>query len=98
MPVTYSLDDSVAIISFDDGKANVLSHEALDDLSAAFDRAKEDPLAHAVLLVGRPGRFSAGFDLATMKASSESMQGLVKAGAHFVARLLLEPLPVVAAC
>jgi enoyl-CoA hydratase len=95
MSVTYRLEEKVAVIQFDDGKANVYSHQALDDLSAAFDQAKE---ARAVLLVGRPGRFSAGFDLATMTASTESMRGLVKAGANFVSRLLLEPLPVVAAC
>ena len=50
------------------------------------------------MIVGRPGRFSAGFDLATITASEESMRALVKAGAHFVSRLLLEPLPVVAVC
>ena len=50
------------------------------------------------MLVGRPGRFSAGFDLATMTASAESMRGLVAAGGRFVARLLAEPLPVVAVC
>jgi enoyl-CoA hydratase len=51
-----------------------------------------------MLLVGRPGRFSAGFDLATMTASAEGMRSLVAAGGHFAARLLLAPLPVVAAC
>jgi enoyl-CoA hydratase len=98
MPVTYSVQDQVAVVSFDDGKANVYSHEALVDLAAALDQAETDPEAGAVLLVGRPGRFSAGFDLATMTAGPESMRSLVAAGGRFVARLLLEPLPVVAAC
>jgi enoyl-CoA hydratase len=98
MPVSYALHDHVAILTFDDGKANVYSHEALDALSAGLDRAEADPEAHAVLLVGRPGRFSAGFDLPTMTAGPESMRGLVKAGAQFTARLLMEPMPVVAAC
>jgi enoyl-CoA hydratase len=98
MPVTYNLQDHVAVVNFDDGKANVYSHEALDALSAALDRAEADPEARAVLLVGRPGRFSAGFDLATMTEGPESMRSLVAAGGRFVARLLLEPLPVVAAC
>jgi enoyl-CoA hydratase/carnithine racemase len=95
MSVTCTLEENIAVIQFDDGKANVFSHKALEDLTSALDQAKE---ARAVLLVGRPGRFSAGFDLATMTASTESMRGLVKAGAHFISRLLLEPLPVVAAC
>ncbi len=98
MSVTYHVQDSVAVVSFDDGKANVFSHEVLDALSAALDRAEADPEAGAVLLVGRPGRFSAGFDLTTMTAGPDSMRSLVAAGGRFVAKLLLEPLPVVAAC
>jgi len=98
MSVTYAVQEHVAVITFDDGKANVYTHEALQHLGEALDRAEADPDAHAVLLVGRPGRFSAGFDLATMTAGPEEMRGLVAAGGRFVARLLLEPLPVVAAC
>jgi enoyl-CoA hydratase len=97
--VSYTLQDHVAVIAFDDGKANVYTHDVLDSLAASLDRAAADAdEARAVLLVGRPGRFSAGFDLATMTASPESMRELVAAGGRFVARLLLEPLPVVAAC
>ena len=97
MSVTYALEDHVATITFDDGKANVYTHDVLDRLGEALDRAQTDE-AGAVLLVGRPGRFSAGFDLATMTASPEGMRELVAAGGRFVARLLLEPRPVVAAC
>jgi enoyl-CoA hydratase/carnithine racemase len=98
MPVTYAVHDHVAVITFDDGKANVYTHDVLASLSESLDRAESDPAATAVLLLGRPGRFSAGFDLPTMTASAESMRALVAAGGRFVARLLLEPLPVVAAC
>jgi len=98
MSVNYHVQDHVAVVSFDDGKANVYSHEVLEALSAALDRAEADPDARAMLLVGRPGRFSAGFDLATMTAGPESMRSLVAAGGRFTAKLLLEPLPVVAAC
>jgi enoyl-CoA hydratase len=97
--VSYAVQDHLATVTFDDGKVNVYTHEVLNQLAAALDRAQADPAeVRAVLLAGRPGRFSAGFDLATMTASAESMRGLVSAGARFVARLLLEPLPVVAAC
>jgi enoyl-CoA hydratase len=97
--VTYDLRDHVATITFDDGKANVYTHEVLDEMHRALDQARADPAeARAVLIVGRPGRFSAGFDLATMTASPDAMRALVADGARFVARLLLEPIPVVAAC
>jgi enoyl-CoA hydratase len=98
MPVTYTLEDHVAVVTLDDGKANALNHDALDALEQALDRAEADPEARAVLLAGRPGRFSAGFDLATMTAGPAEMRALVSAGARFVGRLLVEPLPVVAAC
>ena len=98
MSVTYEVRDHVAIVTFDDGKANSLGFEALAELNGALDRAGEDPDARAVLLVGRPGRFSAGFDLKTMTAGGDAMRDLVVEGGRFVARLLLEPRPVVAAC
>jgi enoyl-CoA hydratase len=98
MSVTYTLQDHVAVVCFDDGKANVYTPEVLRHLNDALDKAAADPGARAVLLVGRPGRFSAGFDLATMTAGADDMRGLLAAGGRFVARLLLAPLPVVAAC
>jgi enoyl-CoA hydratase len=98
MSVTYQLDGHVAVVTLDDGKANALGRDLLDALGHALDRAEADPDARAVLLVGRPGRFSAGFDLATMTAGVDEMRALVGAGARLIARLLMEPLPVVAAC
>ena len=98
MSVTYEVRDHVAIVTFDDGKANSLGTEALAALNGALDRVAGDPDARAVLLVGRPGRFSAGFDLKAMTAGGDTMRELVMEGARFVARLLLEPRPVVAAC
>jgi enoyl-CoA hydratase len=98
MSVTYSVAAHVATISFDDGKANVIGHDVLTDLADALDQARADGDVGAVLMVGRPGRFSAGFDLATMTSSPSAMQDLVVEGGRFVGRLLLEPLPVVVAC
>ena len=98
MPVNYELDGHVAIITMDDGKANAINLDVLGGLHGALDRAGADPEVRAVLIAGRPGRFSAGFDLSVMTSSQESMRELVMAGGRFVARLLLEPLPVVAAC
>jgi enoyl-CoA hydratase len=97
MSVTYELVDNVAAITFDDGKANVFGHDALLALGEALDRANDDG-AGAVMIAGRPGRFSAGFDLATMTSSTEAMRALVCAGGRFISRLLVEPVPVVAGC
>jgi enoyl-CoA hydratase len=97
MPVQYALDGAVATITLDDGKANAISAAVVGELDAALDQARADA-ARALVIAGRPGRFSAGFDLAAMTSSHESMKALVMGGGRLVARLLLEPRPVVVAC
>jgi enoyl-CoA hydratase len=95
-PIGYQLEGTVAALHFDDGKANALSQVAIDGLNAALDRAEKE--AGAVILAGRPGRFSAGFDLSSMKAGPDAVRSLVSAGAELLLRLYEAPLPIVAAC
>lgn len=95
-PVSYRLEGDVAVITIDDGKANAISHGILAGLTKALDQAESE--ARAVVLVGREGKFSAGFDLAAMTESTESMRNLVTAGARFLTRLYGIGLPTVAAC
>ena len=52
------IEDDVCILHLDDGKANALTHDLVEQLHAALDRAAED--ARSVVVLGRPGRFSAG--------------------------------------
>jgi enoyl-CoA hydratase len=96
MSVNCVLDDGVAVITLDDGKANAYSHEVLASLHDALDQAEKD--ATAVLLAGRPGRFSAGFDLSVMTSGVEPMRSLVTAGAELLLRVFTFPMPVVMAC
>jgi len=93
-PVQYALEGSVAVLRVDDGKANALSHAVLDALHAGFDRAQEDS-ALAVAVVGRPGRFSAGFDLSVMSQGPEAVRELVGKGAGLALRIFEWPVPVV---
>lgn len=94
---TYSIDGNVAVIGLDDGKANVLSTEAVTALDGFLDQVGSDG-ARALVIHGRPGRFSAGFDLAEMTASSESMRALVGRGARWLLRLYGLGVPTVAGC
>jgi enoyl-CoA hydratase len=94
---TYQLDDAVAVITLDDGKANVFSTAVVAHLHELLDQAEADG-ARALVLVGRPGRFSAGFDLAEMTASAESARSLVAAGARLWLRIYGLGIPTVAAC
>ncbi|MCP5055870.1 MAG: crotonase/enoyl-CoA hydratase family protein [bacterium] len=92
----YELSEEVAILRFDDGKANAISPTALDALNAGLDRAEKE--ARVVALIGRPGRFSAGFDLSVMRQGPEAAQSLVGGGAELLARMVESPLPIVAGC
>lgn len=91
--VSYRSEDGVAVICLDDGKANVFTFEVLDAIDAALGRAESEQ--SAVVLVGRPGRFSAGFDLKTMTGSMDGARRLLGRGAEIGLRLYGSPLPVV---
>ncbi len=94
--VRFSLVGNVARLHFDDGKANAVSPKALEALHAALDRAEKE--AGAVVLLGRTGRFSAGFHLDVMNESPEAARALVAGGALWLARMASSPLPIVAGC
>lgn len=93
-PITLKIEDDVAVITLDDGKANALSHPVLQALEGALDEANH---ARAVVLAGRPGRLCAGFDLSIMSKGMDAARDLVKAGAKVLLRLFTHPAPVVIA-
>jgi enoyl-CoA hydratase len=94
-PVTCSIEDGVAVVRLDDGKVNALSHRVLELLDESLDQAAAD--AHAVAIIGRPGKLSAGFDLTEMTAGIERTQALVGAGGRLLMRIFGHPQPVVVA-
>jgi enoyl-CoA hydratase len=94
--VTYSLEDSLAIVRMDDGKANALSVEMIDGLLAALERADKE--AKAIVLAGRPERFCAGFDLRIMMSGPDQATALLRRGSELLMRLYEAPLPLVIAC
>jgi enoyl-CoA hydratase len=94
--ISYRLENSVATIAMDDGKVNALSPDMLSELNAALDRAAADRAV--VVLTGRPGVFSAGFDLTVLRAGGRPSALMVAAGFELAARLLSFPAPVLIAC
>jgi enoyl-CoA hydratase len=94
--VNYVRSGSAGTITMDDGKVNCLSPRMLSDLNAAFDRAEADRVV--VVLTGREGKFSAGFDLAVFERGGDELIEMLKAGARLAERVLSFPFPVVAAC
>jgi enoyl-CoA hydratase len=94
--VRYELTDKVAVITLDDGKVNAVSPAVISTLNAYLDRAEGE--ASAVMLCGRAGRFSGGFDLSVMTGSLDGMRDLVTTGAELLLRIYSFPRPVIAAC
>jgi enoyl-CoA hydratase/carnithine racemase len=94
--VTYKFDGAIATIVMDDGKVNALSLDMLGGLNAALDRALAD---HAVVvLAGRDGVFSAGFDLPVLRAGGPDAIKMLRSGFELADRLLSFPTPIVIAC
>jgi enoyl-CoA hydratase len=94
--IEYRQDGRIATITMDDGKVNALSPAMLAELDAALDRAESDKAV--LLLTGREGVFSAGFDLPTLRAGGPEAIAMVRTGFELAARVLSFPAPVIVAC
>ncbi len=94
--IQTEIREAVAAIALDDGKANALSPELIAGIHHALDVAEKD--AKAVVITGRPGRFSAGFDLKVLRQGPEAAVDLVTAGGQLFLRFLEFPLPIVVGC
>lgn len=97
--VTTERIESVLVVHIDDGKANALSKQMIGDIMAAIGVAEDDETISSVVLHGREGKFSAGFDLSVMRGGDVSaMVDLVADGGDLVRRLYGASVPIVAAC
>ncbi len=96
--VTTERRDGVLIVLLDDGKANALAFDMITAITAALDEAEGDEEVRAMVLHGRPGKFSAGFDLGVMFGDDMSaIINLVADGGALVHRLYGSSVPVIAA-
>ncbi len=95
--VSYDLRGPVAVVTIDDGKANAISHDLCAAVNEALGRARDDDAVSAVVIAGRPGRFSAGFDLATMTSGADAARELLRVGADLAIEIHGFPKPVVLA-
>tara|TARA_R110000737_G_scaffold22022_4_gene40660 strand:- start:22726 stop:23418 length:693 start_codon:yes stop_codon:yes gene_type:complete len=94
--INFEINENIAIITLKNGKVNAISHQVIAEINDALDQAQA--ASAAVILTGQPGVFSAGFDLKTMKESSDSAVALVTAGSTLSRRMLSFPFPVIGAC
>jgi enoyl-CoA hydratase len=91
--LTTDLSDGVCTIALDDGRVNAFSVPMLEALHSALDEAERE--GSIVVIRGREGIFSAGFDLKSIAERTDEMLGL---GARLGERLFSFPRPVISAC
>jgi len=95
--VSYTFADGVSTIKLDDGKANVMSVKMLSGINQALDQA--EAAGGVVIITGRDGMFSGGFDLGVFKAGDkDEIYTMLSSGARLAQRLLSFPLPTICAC
>ena len=93
--VHFEEHETFTKITMDDGKANAVSFAMADALDEALDSAAA---AGKVLVVtGREGKFSAGFDLSVMGKQDEDSHRLLRRGADIAGRFATFDTPVVGA-
>lgn len=97
MTVNYELNDSVATITLDDGKVNVLGPAMQAAINEALDRAEKDS-SKAVVLGGNGRVFSGGFDLAVFQSGdAKAALAMLAGGFELSVRCLSFPKPVIMA-
>jgi enoyl-CoA hydratase len=101
MTVNYEQTESVATITLDDGKVNVLSPAMQQNLNEALDRAEQAAAAgevKAVVLAGNQKVLSAGFDLALFNSGDAAAAlSMLSGGFELSIRLLTFPVPIIIA-
>jgi enoyl-CoA hydratase len=96
MLTALQMREGAAWITLDDGKVNAMSLEMLREIEMQFENARRE--GGPVVLKGRSGIFSAGFDLKTFQEGREASRAMVKAGVRVIEQMLAFPRPIVTAC
>ena len=94
---TLTNKNDISIITLDDGKANVFSPKMIQDVNECLDKVPTE--SGALIITGRDGMFSAGFDLKII--SSGDMQATMDmslSGFKLLSRIFSFPRPILAAC
>ena len=94
--VTSEIQDGICVLRLDHGKPNSISQAVAEELMNAFDEAEKN--ADAIVLFGKAGMFSGGFDLPTMSSGPTATRAMLKAGARLLMSIFNHPIPVVIGC
>lgn len=94
--VGYELDNGIATVTLNNGKVNAISPDVIAELNESLDRSETDEAI--MILTGRPGILSGGYDLKVMTSGPENAIALVAAGSTLARRMLAHPFPIIVAC
>lgn len=96
MRTTLDMRGGVAWITLDDGKVNAMSLEMLSEIATQLENARG--AGAPIVIKGRKGIFSAGFDMKTFARGPEASRQMVSAGVRLIESMLAFPRPIVTAC
>ena len=93
---TLSKEHDISIIKLDDGKANAFSYDMLCQVNDLLKKVPRD--SGALVITGREGLFSGGFDLKTLATGDmEKITKMVQLGYRLLLELFSFDRPIVAA-
>ncbi len=93
---TLSKENDISIIKLDDGKANAFSYDMLSQVNELLTNVPRD--SGALVITGREGLFSGGFDLKTLATGDmEKITKMVQLGYRLLLELFSFDRPIVAA-
>lgn len=89
-------ENDISVIKLDDGKANAFSYEMLIQINNLLEKVSRD--SGALVITGREGLFSGGFDLKTFATGDmEKVSKMVQLGYRLLLELFSFERPVIAA-
>lgn len=93
--VSCSIENGIATITLQNGKANAISFEVIEQFHSALDQAEAEKAI--VIITGQPGLLSAGFDLKVMQTGPKEAIALVTEGSKLTRRMIAFPTPIITA-
>ena len=94
---TIETKDDIYIITLNDGKAIVFSSQMTQDINNCLDKVSNEK--GCLIITGKEGMFSAGFDLKTLQGGDVKLiQEMTLTGFKLLSRIFSFPRPVIAAC
>ena len=94
--LTHENIEDISLVRLDDGKANAMGPGMISEINRALDEVERE--SKAVLITGRPGLLSGGFDLKVIRSGDiAAVQSMANAGAKLLLRIYGFPKPVVIA-